>query len=195
MSFFPAEFDPRGAVVWVLDMAAIDTPDGVVRCMIGTDGVFTDTTGARWDGSQLISLSGFESAINGVAPAGQIGLSFYQDPAAPSLIESVRAYGADYLDGRPIDFYLQPLRSAAEFSAPTLPPLQWARRTMRTITISKQGPLQREISVGFEAWSEGRRTARRIALNTEGHAALIGEANPSLEYIPTTDFTEEKLWT
>lgn len=194
MSFFPAGFDPRASVVRMLHLCALDTPDGVQRFMIGTDGRFTDVTDAHWYGSQLLTMSGFQSAINGIAPAGRIGMAFYQDAGGPSVIDAIREYGADYLDGRPIDFYVQPLRSGAEFYAPTLEPVQYGRRTMRTVTISLTGPLQREISLGFEAWSEGRRTARRIALNTAGHAALIGEANVSLECMPTTDFTEEKLW-
>ena len=174
MSFFPAGFDPRSPVVRMLHLCAMDTPDGIQRFMIGTDGRFTDITGAPWHGSQLLTVSGFQSAINGIAPAGQIGMAFYEDPGQPSILDTLRSYGADYLDGRPIDFYVQPLRAAAEFYAPVLPPIQYGRRTMRTLTISLTGPLQREISVGFEAWSEGRRTARRIALNTAGHAALIG---------------------
>ena len=194
MTFFPEGFDPRGAVVRMMHLCALDTPDGIQRFMLGADGKFTDVTGAHWYGSQLLTMSGFQSAINGIAPAGRIGMAFYEDPGGPSVIDSIRQYGADYLDGRPIDFYVQPLRSAAEFYAPTLAPVQYGRRPMRTITISLTGPLQREIAVGFEAWSEGRRTARRIALNTAGHAALIGEANVSLEFMPTTDFTEEKLW-
>ncbi len=50
------------------------------------------------------------------------------------------------------------------------------------------------MTLTFEAWTENRRAARRIILNTEGHANLIGEANPSLEMIPTVDFEEEKLF-
>lgn len=195
MSFFPEGFDPRADVTRVLDLVALDTPDGIVRFLLGTDGIFTDSLGRAWYGSQLLSLSGMESAINGVAPAGQVGMSFFQDPASPSsVLAQLREYGADYLDGRTIDFFIQPLAGAAENYAPKVPPVQWARRVMRQIGFKLNGPQEREAWVGFEAWSEGRRTARRLAMNTEGHAALIGEANPSLEFIPTSDFTEEKLW-
>lgn len=188
MSFFPAGFDPRGAAVWALSLVALDTPDGVARFMIGTDGIFTDSLGRPWYGSQMLALSGMESAINGVAPAGKVGMAFLQDPGAPSVVESLREYGAAYLDGRLIDFFLQPLAGPHEVSAPALPPLQWARRRMRTMGKMIDGPLHREIWVGFEAYSEQRRTARRIAMNTEGHAALIGESNPSLEFLPTSEF-------
>lgn len=188
MNFFPESFNPRDPVVWGLDLVALDTPDGIARFMIGTDGIFTDSLGRPWYGSQLLTLSGMESTINGVAPAGKVGMAFLQDPDGPNVIESLKEYGAAYLDGRPIDFFVQPLAGPHEFSAPTVAPRQWARRIMRTMGKTLTGPLQREIWVGFEAYSEKRRTARRIAMNTEGHAELIGESNPSLEFLPTSEF-------
>ncbi|SFD97585.1 hypothetical protein [Salipiger profundus] len=129
-----------------------------------------------------------------MAPAGRASLAYFQDPDADNLIASIKSQGADYVSGRDIAFYVQPVRSFGEMYKPTTAPIKWMKRVMRTITFSIQGPVQREISVSFEAWSENRRTARRIAYNTAGHASLIGESNPSLEFIPTTDFEEEKLF-
>ncbi|WP_417723951.1 hypothetical protein [Salipiger sp.] len=195
MSFFGDAFDPRADALGLLDLVQLDTPDGAARFMLGVEGRFTDLNGNVWFGSQLLAVSGLESAINGVAPAGQATFSFIQDPAAPAVIEEILALGPDYLSGRAITFLVQPIASHRDFYAPSVAPRQWLRRKMRTLSIKADGPLTREISVGFEAWTEGRRTASRIALNTEGHAALLGGvANPSLEFIPTSDFQEEKLW-
>jgi len=194
MTFFPTDFDPRDDVIGVLDLCEIDTPDGIQRFMIGTDGIFTDTSGNAWVGSQLITVESLEQAINGVAPGGAVMLAFFQDPDAASLINEVKSLGLDYIKGRAIRFYVQPVRSMAEFYAPTTAPQLWLTRIMRTLEFSVQGPLQRSMSVTFESWAEDRRSARRLILNTEGHAILTGSANPSLEFMPTTDFTEEKLF-
>lgn len=194
MSFFPADYNPRDDVLAGLDLVAVDTPDGILRFIIGTDAVFTDLNGDAWYGSQMIGVGNMESAINGVAPEGSITLSFFQDPDAPSLIDEIKSLGVDYIAGRQIIFYFQPIKSQAEFYAPTIAPLQWAERTMRTLTFAASGALDRTITLGFEASTEFRKAARRAILNTDGHASLIGEANPSLSLIPTTDSTEEKLF-
>ncbi|MDO6587697.1 hypothetical protein Q4543_19480 [Salipiger sp. 1_MG-2023] len=195
MSFFPSTFDPRDDRIGILDLMSIDTADGVVRLIIGTDAVFTDTLGRKWYGSQMFSVESMESAINGVAPAGTATLAYFQDPAAGSLITSLREQGADYIDGENVDFFVQPLCHMGEFYRPSIAPLQWCRRTARTLTFSLSGAVERSISMGFEAWSEGRRTARRIAINTEGHATLLGGvANPSLEFKPSTDFQRNPMF-
>ena len=194
MSFFPEGFDPRADVVRLFDLVELDTPGGVVRFWIGGEGTFRDVTGAEWYGSQILEVSALESAINGIAPAGSISVAFYQDPDAPEVIAELQDLGLDYLAGREIRFFVQAFATLAEIYAPKSTPRRVATRIMRTMTIAAKGPLEREISIGFEAWSESRRNARRVVLNTGGHAELIGEANPSLEFIPTTDFQEEKLW-
>lgn len=194
MTFFPPQFDPRQSVLAALDLVEIDTPDGPARFMIGVDGKFVDVNGNAWWGTQLASVTSLQSAIDGEAPEGSVTLEYFQDPSAPNLIAQIRALGLGYLNGRPITFYVQPIRSQAEFMAPTVPPIQWLRRTMRTITYSVRGAQDRSITLSFEAWSENRRAARRIQLNTEGHARLIGQPNPSLEWIPTTNFETEKLF-
>ncbi len=194
MSFFPVDYNPRDDVLGILDLCLVDTPDGPARFMLGSDGVFVDSDGNRWVGSQLLSVSSLEAALDGAAPEGTATLSFFQDPEADDLIAEIREQGADYIDGRSITFLVQPIRSQAEMMAPTTPPKQWMQRTMRELTFSANGAQDRSITVGFEAWSENRRAARRIVLNTEGHARLTGSANPSLEFMPTVDFLEEGLF-
>ncbi|MCB2130814.1 MAG: hypothetical protein KDE03_17545 [Rhodobacteraceae bacterium] len=194
MTFFPSQYDPRETVVGALDLVEMDTPDGPQRFMVGTDGKFIDVAGGVWWGSQLISVSSLSSALNGDAPEGTITLEFFQDPNSTNLIAEVRQLGVEYIAGRSIAFLVQPLRSIAEFYAPTLPPIQIAQRVMRTLTFSASGAQNRSMTVGFEAWTENRRGARRVVLNTAGHAQLIGRANPSLEFIPTNDFREENLF-
>jgi len=194
MTFFPADYDPRDPVAAVLDLCEIDTPDGAARFILGTDGKFTDANGNTWMGSQLLNVGSLESAIGGQAPEGEITLSYFQDPDADNLIAELRATGVDYIAGRPIKFLIQPSGSMAEFQAPTVAPIQWLERTMRVLSFSASGALDRSISVSFEAWSEDRQGALRIVLNTEGHAQLTGSANPSLEFMPTDNFQEEKLF-
>lgn len=194
MTFFPADFDHTSDIIAMLDLVNINTPDGDFGFILGTDGIFTDVTGKVWYGSQLLQSPNLELVIGGAAPSGSLSLSFFQDPLAPSLVADIKALGLDYIKGRAITFYVQPIRSMAEFSAPTTAPLQWMQRTIRALTFSLSGAQDRTISVSFEAFTENRRGARRILLNTEGHAEIIGTANPSLEFMPTTDFKEEKLF-
>lgn len=194
MSFFPDDFDPRDEVIAVLDLVEIDASDGTHRFLVGTDGVFTDSAGRAWAGSALASVSGLESAIDGVAPEGEISLSFFQDPTMPDLIGQVKALGLDCIKGREIRFYLQPIRSQAEFQAPTTPPLLWCTRIMRQLRFTASGAQDRSISLSFETWAERRRAARRLVLNETGHRILTGASNPSLSLMPTSDFEEEKLF-
>lgn len=194
MSFFPEGFDPGGTLKGGLDLCAIETPDGPARFIIGTDGVFVDVNGDQWFGTQLASVSSLGSALDGQAPEGSVTLSFFQDPDADDLIAQVKALGFAYIAGRKITFYVQPCASIEEFYAPKVAPVQWMQRTMRSLTFGVSGAQDRSITLGFEAWTENRRAARRIVLNTEGHAKLIGHENPSLKHMPTTDFEEEKLF-
>ncbi len=195
MSFYPAEFDPRGDVVAMLDLCAIDTPDGVFRFLIGVDGVFTDIDGNTWVGSALAQVSELGSAIGGEAPGGSVSLSYFQDPDTPDLIGQIRTLGLTYVDGRAIRFYVQPIRTMAEFQAPTIAPILRLTRVMREVTTEETGALDRTLILGFEAWSERRDAARRIQLTTEGHKVLLGGVdNPSLSAKPTVDFQEEKLF-
>lgn len=194
MTFFPDDFDPSAPVLGLIGLCEIDTADGTARFMTGVDGVFVDTDGRQWWGSQLIEVSSMESALGGVAPPGTITLSFFQDPNADDLVAQMRELGLEYIEGREIRFFVQPIKSQAEFYAPKAPPVRWMTRVMRTLSASANGAQDRSIKTGFEAWSENRKSARRITLNTEGHAKLIGRENPSLEFMPTSDFEKEKLF-
>ena len=194
MSISIEGFDPRDDVVGVLDLVNINTPDGDFGFMMGTDGKYVDANGKEWIGSTVLSVSRLQSAIDGVAPAGSVGVSFFQDPDDADLIAEIKALGVDYLNGRDITFSWQPIRSTEEMYAPKVAPQQWLQRTMRTLSFKANGALDRSISIGFEAWSEDRKAARRLVLNTEGHATITGSSNPSLEFMPTDNFEEEKLF-
>lgn len=194
MSFFPEGFDARSHAVFALFLANVNTPDGDFGFMVGTTGSFIDINGKEWLGSQLISTGDDEFAINGIAPSGTATLSFFQDPGAPDLVKQVHALGSEYVQGRPLTFYVQPLLSQAEFYAPTKPPLPIMTRTMRKITYSLGEAQDRAITLNYESAFENRKGARRLVYNTEDHARLIGEPNPSLQFIPTSDWQEEKLF-
>lgn len=194
MSFFPRGYDPGGVLHGVLDLCEIDTSGGVGRFIIGTDGIFVDVQGNRWFGTQLAGVSSLGSALGGQAPEGNVTLSYFQDPDADDLIAKVKSMGVSAIDGRSISFFVQPCRSLQEFYQPKVPPSRWLTRTMRTLSYSAAGAQDRSITIGFEAWTEKRRAAGRLVLNTEGHARLIGHENPSLKHMPTNDFEEEKLF-
>lgn len=194
MSFFPDGFDPRDPVAQVLDLVEIDAADGTHRFLVGTDGTFTDSQGRDWVGSALSTVSGLQSAIDGVAPEGTASMSYFQEPGEPDPIEQIKALGLDYVAGREIRFYCQPLGSVEELYAPAVAPILWMTRVMRQVSYRANGARDRSISVSFEAWSERRGAARRVKMDTEGHATLTGSANPSLEFKPTVDFEPEKLF-
>ncbi|MGB1215863.1 MAG: hypothetical protein ACPG4X_21015 [Pikeienuella sp.] len=194
MSFFPDDYDPRDLVLGGLDLCEIDTPAGAQRFMIGTDGLFIDVNGNGWFGSELIGVTNLASAIGGNAPSGSVTLTFIQDPDEVDLISEVRALGMDYINGRSIKFFFQPIKSQAEFYAPTIAPIQFMERKMRTLTFAASGAQDRSITLGFEAWSEDRKSARRTILNTEGHSRMLDEYNPSLEFMPTHGVVLQKLF-
>lgn len=194
MTFFPADFDPRDDVAFALNLVNVNTPDGDFGFLLGVDGKFTDTTGKVWHGSQLLRPGDDEFAIDGIAPSGSLTISFFQDPTAPDVVAQMRALGADYVNGRQITFLIQPLRSQEDFYAPTVAPLQYMARTMRKLSFALNDAQDRSITVTYESAFENRRSARRLVYNTTDHARLTGAANPSLEFIPTHDFQEEKLF-
>ena len=192
MSFFP-DLDLTDEVVDVIDLVSIDTADGLFRFMLG-DGKFTDRDGNDWWGSSLVEMNDMEMSIGGVAPSGSLTLSFFQDPDAGELISDVRALGLDYVEGRAVTFWVQPLRSPEEFWAPTLAMQRLATRTATGLVTSMDGPMQRSITLEFEGPFSGRNTGMRRQYTTTDHALITGAANPSLEFAPKDRNQPEKLF-
>lgn len=195
MSVFAEDFDLRSEIIGFLGLVEIDTPDGPFRFMCGgVDGVFRDTEGREWIGSTLLQGNELEWSRGGEAPEGTISLSYFQDPDADDLIANVRALGAEYLHGRKLRYYVQPLRSIADFYAPGLPMLLIATRSAGTITFDLQGDVARRISLSVEGPLAGRRTARSRFYTVEDHSRLVGADNPSLEFMPLESRVEEALF-
>lgn len=191
---FPEGYDIADPASLHLNLASAEIDGKYHRFIVGTDGRFTDVRGREWFGSQLISSGDLEVSLQGIAPSGSLTLSFIQDPDAPELIEQVRELGAEYVDGWPIRFYIQPLLSMDEFHAPTLDPILYLTRTMRKITYTLSGAQNRSMSLSFESVFEARNGARRRVYNTTDHSQMVGSANPSLMYIPTDNRRDEKIW-
>jgi len=187
-------WNPRDDGLGLLNLVSIDTPDGLARFGVGYDGRFIDANGSTWWGLTILRVSGMGSALQGVAPEGEMGLAFFQDPDQPDLVAQVLSHGADYVDGRPIRFYAQPLRSVEEIYAPTIEPILIHTRKMRTVTGRVSGAQDRTLSLTFEAWSEKRRAGRRQKFDQAGHEFFLGEPNPSLEWRPTDNREDEKLF-
>lgn len=187
-------FDPRAEVIAVLELVSIDTPDGVFRFMAGTDGIFTDVNGNQWLGSRLISGGDMKASIQGEAPSGSLTLAFIPDPSGTDLISEIRALGTDYISGREIVFWDQPLLSMQEFYAPTLAPERTFTRTAGHVEYDLSGPMERRITLTFEGPFTGRNSAPGWQYTTNDHAALIGAANSSLAVMPTDTYQEQKLF-
>lgn len=194
MSFFPSGFDPRSEAVGLLDLVSITTEDGTFRFLLGVDGILTDKDGNRWLGSQLLDSSELRLSIQGEAPAGTLSLAFIPDPEEGDLIAQIRALGTDYVRGRSIEFWVQPILSMEELFAPSLPPKRWLVRKAAHIEFDLSGALERRITLAFEGPFTGRNTAPGMQYTVADHSRLIGAANSSLRFMPTDTFTEEKLW-
>ncbi|MEM6500104.1 MAG: hypothetical protein AAF709_25780, partial [Pseudomonadota bacterium] len=161
-------------MIGVFDLVKINTSSESVHLMLGRDGVFQDINGVKWYGSTLLSVPRLQSAINGVAPEGEIVLNFFQDPTQPDLVAEIKAQGDDYLRGRTIEFYVQRFSSLEEQIAPVIAPFLYLTRTMRQVTTRLGGAMDRTISVSFEGWTEDRASASRVTLDQRGHEQLIG---------------------
>lgn len=194
MAFFPDSYNPRDDVVGFLSLVKIYTTLGEGNFLIGDNITFTDMNGTPWYGCKLIKVSRLQSAINGIAPTGEIKLSFIQDPEDTDLITELQTYGDSTIKGQKIEFYIQPINAVEDFYAPKLAPQLFLTRIMRSVRFSSSGAQEREAAITFESWSERRNAARNITYSTVGHSELIGYTNPSLEFMPTTDFKEQKLF-
>jgi len=194
MSIFGEGFDPREDILGLIGLIEIETPDGTARFMAGIDGVFRDAQGREWIGSQLLQAGELEWSRGGEAPEGMILLSFFQDPDAPDLIGKVRALGAEYLAGRKVRYYVQPIRSMTDFYAPVLPIILLATRTAGSVTYEMNGDIARRMSLSVEGPMAGRRAARSRLYTVEDHSRLVGAPNPSLQYMPLEPREEEALF-
>lgn len=198
MSFFPPGFDPRDEVIGILTLANINTVDGDFGFLLGVDGKFTDVNGKTWWGTTLIDSPDLEMSINGVAPAGQATLAWFDDPTQHdpdfSLMEQIRDLGTDYVRGRALTFFVQPLTDHAQLVSPVLAPIPLAQVRMQSIAFSLSGPNERSITLTWEGAFAGRNTARGLYYTTTDHARLIGSANASLTYMPMDARQPEKLF-
>ena len=182
------------SVIGWLTLAEIDTADGTFRFMPGTDGKFTDANGNEWLGSVLISVPKLTASIGGNAPAGEVTLAYYQDPDDPDLIGQVKSLGIDYVQGNAIRFYAQPLYIMSDLEAPTEAPELFMTRTMEALTFSENGVADRSITLSFETVFQDRKSSRRRVLDERGHSTLLGTSNPSLEYMPRSNWQETPLF-
>jgi len=194
MSFFPVGFNPRADVVGALDLVNINTPDGDFGFLLGQDGKFTDVNDTVWWGTVLLTVPTVPFPINGVAPAGELAMTFFQDPDLPDLVGEIMDLGSDYIRGRAITFYVQVLTAMEQIYAPVVAPIRMAAFEMRSISATMMGPMQRRLTLSYEGVFAGRNEARGLYYSTVDHARLIGSANPSLNRIPTEYRPEEKLF-
>jgi hypothetical protein len=194
VTFWPSGFDPRSEVKGFLRLADIDAPSGLARFMIGTDGVFTDTSGNSWVGSQLIEAAPPVLSRDGTAPEASITLSYFQDPDAGDLIDEIKESGDIAIRGSRVRFFLQPIGEVEEFYAPVYPPVLRATRTAEGLRIEAQGDTVRKITLTLEGPYRSRVSRRGFFYTVDDHARLIGAANPSLRYMPTDGQVLEKLF-
>lgn len=197
MSMFPAGYDLRSEIIGALDLVEIDAVSGLARFMIGQDGRFTDTSGRVWYGAQVIGCTGYDWSRGDAAEDGALTLSYFQDPAAVSLIDQLRESGDLDVAGRAVRFYVQPIRSVADFYAPTLPPVLTATRAARSVTYAAEGDTMRRLTLSYEGVMQHRRRMRGFYWTVRDHNRLLGSPdpeNPSLEYVPVDARPEEPLF-
>lgn len=186
--------DPRSDVIGVLDLVSIDTPDGVFRFLVGTDGRFVDVNGDVWWGSRLISGDDLRASIQGEAPSGSLTLSFIPDPDGDDLIAEIRALGTDYIRDREIIFWDQPILSMNELAAPSLPPERLMTRRGGHVEFTVTGAIERRIAMTFEGPFTGRNVAPGTQYTVADHSRMVGTANASLRFMPTDNWQEQKLF-
>ena len=194
MTFLPDGFDPRAEIIGALNLVLIDAPSGIARFLVGQDALFTDVNGLTWAGSSLIDSGPLEWSRDATAPASSMTLTYFQDPSEPDLIEELRASGDNVLQGRRIEFYVQPIGTEEEFYAPRFAPVLVATRTGGSLTFEAQGETIRRFTLAVEGPFRGRKARRSFYYTQPDHEALIGEDNPSLEFVPTDPRTDESLF-
>jgi len=180
-----SDIDLRAPVVRFLELIEIDAASGTYRFIAGTSGNWRDADGNVWIGSEAIRLSALDEPLNGVAPAGSLTLEYFQNPDKPDLFTQLQE-GADAdINGRTLRIYSFFWETEQELRSPTVSP--WLEYTfiMRSLVFSAGVGFERSLSVHFESVNEWRATSKAVAMDTEGHAFILGgTSNPSLKFAP-----------
>lgn len=188
-------FDYRAQSVAMFQLVNINTStDGDVGFILGADGQFTDLNGKTWYGSTLFGAGRTSLALNGRAPAGELTMSYFQDPTQPDVIDQLQALGPEYVRGRPVTFWLQVFYSFGEMQAPEIAPVLTLTRVATSLTFSHRNALQRGITLAFESVGDLRRTATHRVYGRNAHELLIGAPDPSLEFMPDAADLEQPLF-
>jgi hypothetical protein len=194
MMAIPANYELRSPNVFILDLVELDTSAGIVRLILGEDGLFKDINGNIWTGSKLITMSEVDFSINGTAPGVELGFSFIQDPDAADIISQIQALGAEAVKGRKARIYIQYMESQAEFFAPRYAPHLLTERVMYGLNYSFEGPQIRRVSVALEGPFNLRSRAPGGRYNTDDHSRMVGSFNPSLGLMPVSGYDEQQLF-
>lgn len=185
--FWPAGFDPRADGARILSLCEIDAPSGLARFLIGQDGVFRDIDGNPWVGSQAIEVGDVEISRDGKAPSLSIGLTWFQDPDAPDLIDEIKASGDAAITEALVHFYVQPIRSQEELYAPAFAPVLLATRVATAVTFQYPDALTRKITLTLETAYATRRRRMSAFHTPEFYQRFLGfpsPRNPSLDFMP-----------
>lgn len=186
--------EPRAEVIGILRLAEINTSEGVFRFILGMDGRFVDVNKRVWLGSTLLNVPEIEVLMNDSAPSGSLTFTYLQDPDGPDVVAKMKQLGLAYIYDRPVRFYAQPFHDLSEVGAPVEPPVLLATRLQTGLSFRVDGPAQRSITLTYESIGATGNHQPRLIYNTQDHAALIGRANPSLQYMPQEVENDEPLF-
>ena len=117
--------------------------DGTVYLHLGSRKSFTDVNGQRWTGSgKAVSISGLSSAMGITAPVVTVKLSGVDSSFISRAMNTV-----SLVKGNPALFFLASFDSMEQ---PLDPPAAMALGIMDVMTVTKNGPTSREISLSIE---------------------------------------------
>lgn len=194
MSFYPVGYDYQSPTAAMFYLINISTTDGDLGFFLGGDSDFTDVNGKTWYRGTLLTAGTQELALNGIAPSGELTLSYFQDPGLPDLIETLQASGVDYVKGRPVSFYAQCFNSISHMHAPVFEPLLYMTRTAASLVYRAPGQRDRSISLTYESPGDRRRNAKNLTYTVDNHEIQIGSPDPSLEFKPSETDNEQPLF-
>lgn len=194
MSYFPEGFNCRDDVSGLFHLVQVDTPDGPFRFLLNSEGVFTDTDGNEWLGAALVRDEALGFGLGGTAKASSMHLRMIDDPADPDgLVSQILEIGSDYIKGRSLTRYVQPIGSINEMYAPKYPVQRVSEEVMDYITKEAPDAINRSMTLHLEGAFRVRGGARGLVYNVTDHARQLGTANPSYEFVPTEP-REEKIF-